>query len=116
LVWKDIVSSSVRTLYESPAPPTPPPADSLSEDAADELTSYFSLRSDGTLVVQREQGSSWELPPKEVMELSKDCLQDHDCPYLHLHRDGVMVLNWIGEEGTQWHEENYLKVYDIENN
>lgn len=45
------------------------------------------------------------------IQYSYRCLPKYDCPYLHLHNDGVTVLNWIDNEGS-WNERNIKKLFD----
>jgi hypothetical protein len=41
------------------------------------------------------------------------CLSDHDCPYFHLHSDGVLVMNYIAGDGAGWQATNLFRVYDV---
>ena len=41
------------------------------------------------------------------------CLEQYACPYLHLHGDGVIVLNWIDANTGQWETKNINNLYDF---
>ncbi len=42
-----------------------------------------------------------------------DCLKEWPCPYLHLHPDGVVVLNFIYSSTDDWEEININKGYNF---
>ena len=72
---------------------------------------HFSLQTNGTFVLNGSP-DNWKVEPKHKMQLSEQCLQDHDCPYLHLHAGGVLVVNYIDKvEG--WQQKNILRMYNF---
>lgn len=72
---------------------------------------YFSLLTDGTFVLNYNDNQHWTSEPNRPMHLTPLCLEEHDCPYLHLHAGGVLVVNYI-EDGNTWQQKNILHVYD----
>ena len=79
---------------------------------------YFSLRVDATMVVTDVTTGTvlWESSPvnlKHPMSHYPRCLSDHDCPYFHLHSDGVLVMNYIPDDGAGWQEKQVFRVYDV---
>jgi hypothetical protein len=42
-----------------------------------------------------------------------DCLKEWPCPYLHLHPDGVVVLNFINPSNDEWEEVDINKGYNF---
>lgn len=72
---------------------------------------HFALQIDGTWVILDGDGDKkWSLTPNKEMHLDEKCLDVHDCPYLHLHADGVLVINYIDDD-KQWQAKNSLHVY-----
>ena len=60
----------------------------------------------------------WELPSLyNISTVYENCLKTHDCPYMHLHRDGVMVLAWLDFQLSEWWdgwmEKNIRRCYDF---
>ena len=83
---------------------------------------YFTLGIEGTFKIHRisrtrdfeivDEVLHWELPSiYDIDDVDEDCISTHDCPYLHLHQDGVMVLNWI--DGG-WNEKNIKRCYNFD--
>jgi hypothetical protein len=57
----------------------------------------------------------WESSPvnlKHPMSHSW-CSLDHDCPYFHLHSDGVLVMNYNRDDGGGWQAKQVFHVYDV---
>jgi hypothetical protein len=79
---------------------------------------YFSLRVDATMVVTDVTTRTvlWESSPvnlKHPMSHYPRCLSDHDCPYFHLHSDGVLVMNYIPDDGAGWQAKQMFQVYGV---
>ena len=58
----------------------------------------------------------WESSPvnlKHPMSHYPRCLSDHDCPYFHLHSDGVLVMNYIPDDGAGWQAKQMFQVYGV---
>lgn len=75
--------------------------------------SYFSMSSAGVFrVMDLNNQTIWQKKPKMNISYTKQCLSRPllDCPYLHLHRDGVLVLNSI--ENGQWSDRNVERAFD----
>lgn len=74
---------------------------------------YFSLQINGTFVMHHgQQHSSGTVAPNREMHLHEQCLKEHDCPYIHLHADGVLVINYI-DGNNKWQAKNGLRVYSF---
>jgi hypothetical protein len=106
VVWKNTVAGESETKI-------------LFENTQSHTNIYFSLRIDATMVLTDMTTGLilWELSPvnlKHPMSHYPQCLKDpyHDCPYFHLHSDGVMVLNYIPNDGAGWQAKNLFQVYD----
>ena len=103
VVWEDTAAGDVRIIHEN------------KETHAD---MYFSLRVDATMVVTDVATDAilWESAPVNLhhpMSHHPRCLSDHDCPYFHLHSDGVLVMNYIPDNGAGWEARDLFKVYDV---
>jgi len=98
LVWRDCFEDEERLYYEG-----------TDGDC-------FFMREDASFVVSDEDGAvKWEKECKFEVHLTPWCLEKptYDCPYLHLHSEGVLVLNWI-EEGTGiWKSKGVKKLYNF---
>jgi hypothetical protein len=78
---------------------------------------YFELLVDGSFTVFNNSGDVvWKEKCDDDVSFSAECLPTHqetyDCPYLHLHSGGTIVLNWINHEGD-WKERNILHMYNL---
>lgn len=78
---------------------------------------YFELLVDGSFTVYNNSGDvAWKEKCDDDVSFSAECLPTHqktyDCPYLHLHSGGTIVLNWINDEGD-WKERNILHMYNL---
>jgi hypothetical protein len=66
-------------------------------------TFYLQLKQNGELVLhwvnKNEEGTDntiiWATLPKEYMTPTENCTPNHDCPYLEMHDNGVMIVNWV---------------------
>jgi len=92
------------------------------------LDYYFSMSTEAAFRIHRVMRTAdynivaealhWELPVSNynITQVYKNCLKTHDCPYLHLHQDGVMVLAWfdytLAWDG--WMEKNIRRCYDFD--
>jgi len=100
----------------------------LTTAAAAVLDYYFSMSTEAAFRIHRVQRTEdyqivqeevlWELPSTyNITLVYKNCLKTHDCPYLHLHRDGVMVLAWLdfalSEWFDGWMEKNIRRCYNF---
>ena len=106
LIWQDTEADDLITLFDN--------------DQNEDL--YFELTTDATMMLRRQEddASVWETYALNLknrpMTHHKRCLYDHDCPYFHLHSDGVMVLNWIaGDDEGGWIARNFIRVYEFAN-
>ena len=113
VIWEDMQTGERQVLYQNTA-------NSADNTTSADSSMYFSLRIDGTMVLswhdknQPNPDPHWTAPPvtlQHPMSHTKLCLAQHDCPYLHLHSDGVMVLNYIAGDGAGWQARNFLRVY-----
>jgi hypothetical protein len=126
LIFKDISTNETLLLFKNPYK-----KGKLAE--AHPLEYYFSLTINGTFVMHMlnttdpnmEWAALWEAKPVYNIELTEKCLPHHDCPYLHVHQGGIVILNWIGytiNTGNElavgnddnWQTQNFLKVYTFE--
>lgn len=128
LIWKDSQRNHIHAYYENPyyrgnrENANLTTVTSTTSDSHELYEFYLSLRVDGTLVMQRVHlhgnGKTtvlWAAEPNYQMGLTEQCLPNHDCPYLHLHQDGVMVLSWVNGTNLQedWQEHSFKRVYDL---
>ncbi|CAJ1961313.1 unnamed protein product [Cylindrotheca closterium] len=73
-----------------------------------EKNGYFQIISDSSGDVLFEQR------PKRNVTFYRLCLRDRPklhCPYLHLHKDGVVVLNWIDDVQGRWMARDVKQEY-----
>jgi len=78
---------------------------------------YFELLKDGTFTVNNSSDSVvWQEECSDDVSFSAECLPTrhyvYDCPYLHLHSGGTIVLNWINSD-DEWKERNILHMYNL---
>jgi len=84
---------------------------------------FFSLESNGafsvfendfTIEKNKSENKIWSKECKQEVTKSTKCLSEYDCPYLHIHKGGVVVLNWI-DKYDDWKERNIMrkKMYDF---
>lgn len=76
---------------------------------------YFELLQNGSFTVSNSTGITvWQEECENNVSFSAQCLPTHhevyDCPYLHLHSGGTIVLNWIS---GGWKVRNILHMYDF---
>ena len=77
------------------------------------------LTRDATFIIYKEteeendeENIVWVRECTEEVDYSSRCLPDYDCPYLHIHKGGVVVMNWI-DMSTGWNEVNIKKIFDL---
>lgn len=75
---------------------------------------YFMLKEDGRFIVYDKHGNEkWAKKCKDDdVHWNGNCLEKYDCPYLHLHGGGTIVLNYI--KSGYWNEKNINKLYDFD--
>jgi hypothetical protein len=76
---------------------------------------YFVLHRDGQLAVyDKDDKIQWTHESRDTIHWTANCLTKpkYDCPYLHLHDDGVLVVNWIGSDGG-WVAKGIKEAYDF---
>jgi hypothetical protein len=130
LILKDTQTNDIQTVYQN-TQESNNNKNSIQDNGSKATTTsgsdnkydyYFSLHTDGTFKMHRvntlhgKEKLQWKLKPKYNMTLYESCLADHDCPYLHLHSDGVLVLNWIDTASSDWIVKNFNKAYEFKNN
>lgn len=84
--------------------------------AADQLPVHFEMKKNGYFQIISDPSGKvvFESRPKSDVTYHELCLSHKpklDCPYLHLHKDGVLVLNWIQEDPHKWKAENVQRRY-----
>ena len=97
LVWKDCGTGETKKYYRK-------------GDAGD----YFTMDENANFAVHGSEGQiKWEKDCRVSVKRYPQCLSKpmYDCPYLHLHRGGVVVLNYI--DGWDWISRNIKKMYDF---
>ena len=97
LVWKDCGTGETKNYYRK-------------GDAGD----YFTMDENANFAVHGSEGQiKWEKDCRVSVKRYPQCLSKpmYDCPYLHLHRGGVVVLNYI--DGWDWISRNIKKMYDF---
>lgn len=83
---------------------------------------YFELLVDGNFTVYNTNNGDvvWQQECSDDVTFSPECLptnhDTYDCPYLHLHSGGTIVLNWISASSGEWKERNILHMYDLNRN
>lgn len=76
---------------------------------------YFTMTSHGALqLIDDDDMLMWQKEPKISISYTKECLHRPllDCPYLHLHKDGVLVLNSIDSTTGRWSDRKIEKAFD----
>lgn len=120
LIWKDTQQDLLKTYYFNifgyPAEELAAQTQDNGDDGVEPtiLDYYFSLSTEAAFRIHRVQRTEdyqileetlhWELPSTyNVTIVYEDCLFTHDCPYMHLHHDGVMVLAWLDFALSKWY-------------
>ena len=110
LVWRDCRDGSEREYYRCPSPKDC--AFVLSKDGA------FTILTEGDL----SQNNMGKVVYKKLSniyvdagESSNECLDEprYDCPYIHLHSSGKLVLHYIDEKGA-FKQKVTNKVYSFD--
>eukprot|EP00562_Extubocellulus_spinifer_P035541 CAMPEP_0178691618 /NCGR_PEP_ID=MMETSP0699-20121125/6743_1 /TAXON_ID=265572 /ORGANISM="Extubocellulus spinifer, Strain CCMP396" /LENGTH=268 /DNA_ID=CAMNT_0020336911 /DNA_START=499 /DNA_END=1305 /DNA_ORIENTATION=+ len=97
LIWKDCTTGETKRYYRK-------------GDSGD----YFIMDETAKFAIYGEDGQvKWERNCKATVTKYEKCLSkpEYDCPYLHLHKGGVVVLNYI--DGWDWISKNIKKMYDF---
>lgn len=97
LVWKDCATGETKKYYRK-----------------GEANDYFTMDENANFAVHGGDGQlKWEKDCLASVKRYPQCLSKpmYDCPYLHLHRGGVVVLNYI--DGWDWISRNIKKMYDF---
>ena len=99
LLWRDCTTDKTEEYYKG----------------GDGNVFSFTMEKDANFVINDEDGNVvWEKQCKETVPFTSTCKRDptFDCPYLHLHKGGVMVVNFI-DPIRGWVSRNFKKVYDF---
>ena len=97
LVWKNCATGETKKYYRK-----------------GEADDYFIMDENAKFAVYGGEGQlKWEKDCLVSVKRYPQCLSKpmYDCPYLHLHRGGVVVLNYI--DGWDWISRNIKKMYDF---
>lgn len=97
LVWKDCTTGETKKYYRK-----------------GEADDCFTMDENANFAVHGGEGQlKWEKDCLVTVKRHAQCLSKpmYDCPYLHLHRGGVVVLNYI--DGWDWISRNIKKMYDF---
>lgn len=112
VIWQDTETDETIVVMEKP------------DDVDESAEIYFTLTTDATMVYhytdsQTNNATTLELPyatdglNHPMQRKPSRCLSNHDCPYFHLHSEGVMVLNYIADDGTGWEARNFKRAYGL---
>ena len=97
LLWKDCATGETKKYYRK-----------------GEADAFFTMDENAKFAVHDGEGHlKWEKECVATVEKYPRCLAKptYDCPYLHLHRGGVVVLNYI--DGWDWISKNIKKMYEF---
>ena len=97
LVWKNCATGETKKYYRK-----------------GEADDHFIMDENAKFAVYGGEGQlKWEKDCLVSVKRYPQCLSKpmYDCPYLHLHRGGVVVLNYI--DGWDWISRNIKKMYDF---
>lgn len=73
---------------------------------------WFILQVNGDIEIYNIQNElQWKREAKFDMTFAT-CLTKYACPYMHLHDDGVLVLNWRDSNGV-WQVHQLKEAYDL---
>jgi hypothetical protein len=100
LVWKDLSTGEKKVYYRN---------------VNNQKSIYFWLTLDGKFQMIGDNGEIlWQKNPGNYNDIGyHQCLANYACPYLHLHPDGVIVLNWIDATSGSWITKNINKLYGV---
>jgi len=79
------------------------------------MSNYFWLTLKGEFTMIGDNGETlWLKNPGDYDDIGYyQCLEKYACPYLHLHGDGVIVLNWKEATTGRWVTKNINNLYDF---
>jgi hypothetical protein len=100
LIWKNLATGKTKMYYQN---------------IYNHKSNYFYLTLDGKFQVIGDNGEIlWEKYPGNYKNIGYHlCLTGFACPYLHLHPDGVNVLNWVDSTYGNWITKNINSLYGI---
>lgn len=99
LFWRDCVGGDERVYFDG-----------------GDADGYFFMGGDASFIVSDGDGTvKWKRGCKFDVRPHVGCLGNpsYDCPYLHLHSGGTLVLNWIDGEG-EWKSRNVDRLYPFD--
>jgi len=103
LVWVDLSTNDTKTYF------TNKPQYYKAE--------HFVLTLHGKFEIQDSLNQTiWKLQTiygEKILPVSNNTVNGFDTPYLRLHDDGVVVLNWVNHTTNAWMEHNIDKLYDF---
>ena len=103
LIWADLKRGIVREYFN--------PSFEIQDSV-----SYFKIGVQGDFQVFDEQDQLlWVAHPKTDGIRSRSCLKEpfYQCPYLHLHNDGVNVINYRKPRNGWWKEKDIHDEYEF---
>ncbi|KAL3933984.1 MAG: hypothetical protein SGBAC_010165 [Bacillariaceae sp.] len=82
---------------------------------SDQYPIHFEMQKNGYFQIISEPSGKvlFEAQPNSEITFHRLCLKNPKlhCPYLHLHPDGVLVLNWIDDDKHKWMAWNVKQKY-----
>ena len=94
LVWMDLVAQDVKTYHNNTGSETQP--------------FHFILGEKGSFILKDSSNKEiWHKKPTAELNIThkSQCLDTYNCPFLHLHNDGILVLSWM--------ESNTIVTHDV---
>ena len=73
---------------------------------------WFILHSNGDIEIYNLQNELQWMREANFNMTFATCLTEYACPYMHLHDDGVLVLNWKNENGI-WQVNTIKSAYNL---
>jgi hypothetical protein len=131
LIWYDTFTDHKKTYYTNENAFIDGCTDNSSQGIC-VMDYFFSLNTKGAFRIHRVERQGFDSETNEPIEVEvlhweldsnynistvyENCLKTHDCPYLHLHQDGVIVLAWLDfvlSPWDGWMEKNIRRCYDF---
>mmetsp|Transcript_7878 Transcript_7878/g.11428 ORF Transcript_7878/g.11428 Transcript_7878/m.11428 type:complete len:204 (-) Transcript_7878:129-740(-) len=99
-VWKDLSTGEKKVFYKN---------------SSNQNNPYFWITLDGKFQMIGDNGQIlWEKKPGNYKNIGYHiCITGFACPYIHLHSDGVCVLNWIDATSGGWIAKNMKNLYSL---
>lgn len=113
LLWKDCTMENADVKQYYPMESDDDVGGSTMVDNA--VGDYFVMDETATFIIYGSDGRiKWTWESNASIQKYDTCLSEPelDCPYLHLHKDGVVVLNYIDGSGG-WTSKNIKAMYDF---